>query len=192
MQEKKQTPEKSKAKPGGRPMPKGKPVNKKAMKKKKKRVSFGGVFSIFLILVIGAVVGVLYFDLFDTRQMLSDILELEKPTQAQLDEVNAKISELAIKEEEFSSTVFSLNKRDKEVSEREKELNTKEEQLKKKEEELKTLKTNVESRQKDVKAMAKMFELMTAKKAAEALSKMDNIEDITMLLANMDSEKSAG
>lgn len=198
MQENKQTQKKPQTPPnkGGKAKPKvgpnGKPINKNVMKKrKKKKVSFGGIFSIFLLIVIAGVVGVLYFNLFGARQILADVLELGKPTQAQLDEVNAKISELETKEEEYNSTIFNLNKREKEVTDKEKELDAKEKDLEKKETELTILKNSVQTGQKDINSMAKMFELMDAKKAAKALSDMEKVEDIIVLLANMDSEKSA-
>lgn len=198
MQENKQTQKKPQTPPNksGKAKPKvgpnGKPINKNAMKKrKKKKVSFGGIFSIFLLIVIAGVVGVIYFDLFGSRQILVDVLELGKPTQVQLDELNAKISELATKEEEYNSTIFNLNKREKEVTDKEKELDAKEKELENKESELNTLKNSVVSGKNDLKTMAKMFELMDAKKAAKAIGDMEKVEDIIVLLANMDSEKSA-
>ena len=93
-----------------------KTVKKKKTAKKKKRTSLGAVFSIILLLVIVGLAAVLYFDVAGSKQILAQVLELEKPTQEQLDEVDLARTELASKQEELTQACLPMTRKAKNLS----------------------------------------------------------------------------
>ncbi len=177
------------------PKPKNVSTPKKTVKKKKKAkkkgISFSSVVSIILILAIMGVIAVLYFDLLGSNQILADFLELEKPTQEQLDELAAKKLEIATQEEELNNEIFNNNKLASEIEDMQSDLDLREAKIAKDEEELAARQAEWDVIEKDLTAEVKMFELMESEKAATAIAKMSDVTAIIRLLKSMSSEKAA-
>ncbi|MCK5129117.1 MAG: hypothetical protein KAQ68_04655 [Clostridiales bacterium] len=171
---------------------KNRSVSKKVVKKKKKKKSSGGaIFSILLLVIIIVVVAVLYFDVAGSKQILAQVLELDKPTEEQLAELETRRLDVVAKEEEQNGIIFTNNKVTKELEEKEAALTKIEEQQSKKKKELEDLQNEVDLENKEFSATVTMFEMMDAEKAAKAIDQMGDADAITKLLTHMDSEKAS-
>ena len=171
---------------------------KKGKKKAKKPVNPFAIICILLVVLLLGFAACAYFDLFNMKQVIVDVLKLESPTKGQLAELEAQQKELDLNKQEFTKTSTEQKKTASEqkktasdLDKREKAVADAEAAAKTKQEELDALQKQLDTKQVDLKATVAMFEKMDATKAAPAISAMKNINDMAMILSGMASDKSA-
>lgn len=208
------------AKPAANKVPKMQPTVGKAApvksaspaantKKPKKKVSGALVVALLFIILIGATLGMLYFDLYGARDIAVSAFDLDNPTKNQLDAVSQKEQALLQREKELADreAAFAaeqekaaqeqkeLNKelkaREKTIADKEKELAKLEAEIASKQAELDELAASIEVKRIDISTAVQMFADMEPDKAADAMEGIENPSDIALLLLYMDSEKSA-
>lgn len=168
----------------------------KAEPKVKKKINIAAVICILLVLGIAGFGAAVYFDIGGLKQTIVLALHLDKPTAAQLAEVDAQKKELEVQKQEFSKvsaeqkkTESEQKKTASEFEKREKEIAGKEAAAKTKEEELAALETQLNTKQMELKAMVAMFEKMDSAKAAQVIGGMKSVNDMATVLAGMASDK---
>ena len=166
--------------------------------KPKKKISGGLVVALFFLILIAGAVGVVYFDLGGFKDVAVTALKLNEPTSAQLEKEAAREKAFADKEnallaveEEQKATAKELKAREKAVTAAEADLAERDAALTQMETELNKLSESLNAEQLDLDAAVQMFSNMDAKRAAKALSGIDEPADIALLLLHMDSVKSA-
>ncbi len=191
---------------GARPPVKGKKPRKKM------RVTFGGILSMLLLLMILAGAGLLYFDYGGVRDVFISFFHLEEATRAQLQELDtqsagltarsaeldARSAELDEREADIKTLEDASDAREKELTKRAEALDAKEQDLLTREQTLQTRTAEVEALAQqidgwkvDIEAAAKMYEQMDAVIAAQTLSVDADPAQIARLLLKMDSAKAA-
>ena len=189
------------ARNGTPPAPKTKPPKKKA--------SGALIVGLLFLFLIGATLGLLYFDLYGVKDFAVSAFGLEDPTRNQLNAVKQGEQALADQEkalaereaafaEEQQKAQQEQKALNKELSAREKAISGKEEELaalqssiEEKQAELDKLAAQLEIKRIDITTAVEMFAGMDPDKAADALEGIKEPADIALLLLYMDSEKSA-
>ncbi|MDL2220238.1 hypothetical protein LJC55_01075 [Eubacteriales bacterium OttesenSCG-928-N14] len=183
-------PKAKKEKPPKEPKPKKekKPKEPKAEKEKSGGGGAAGfIFAFLIILAVGAVFALTYFNVFDMKAKAAGILGLDTYIQ---DAVEQKENELQIELDLVKAKEKELSSLEKELNNQKKNLDSKEEELKTLQDELGKLQAELEGSKADLEATVATFEQMDAKAAAEILSKL-KLADIVKVMNKLTPQKSA-
>lgn len=162
------------------------PMAAKAAAKKKSKRKFPGTLLLLLafVLIAGAFVSMVYFDVAGFKGKVVSALKLDAAVMAEVDKQQAQALELEQKQND-------LNTRSAELDKLATTLQKREDAVAQKEATLKEAEQAVESSSADIAELAALLENMDAAKAAAAIGGMTQISDIARLLTKMDSAKAA-
>ena len=157
----------------------------KAKIKVKKKANPFAIVCILLVVLVAAFCAMVYFDIGGLKQMVAGALQMEKPTQGQLAEVQAAQkalddtkADLLKTSTEQKKTASDQKKAASDLDKREKDLQAREQALTTRQAELDTLQQQLAGKQVDQKATVDMFANMDAVKAAKAISGMKSVNDM--------------
>jgi uncharacterized protein HemX len=193
------------AAPAGKTVLGVKPSDKTA--KPKGKVSAGAVIAVFLVVIIIAAAGLVYFNVGGFRQKLADALQTD---QAQVEDETAAMDAAQIeqRQSELDAQAAQLDKqtatlktktdkikeREKALVDNEKALADKETALVAREEAVATAEAGMleaQQAQDNLAATAKIFEAMEPAVAATAISGLGTVDDMVEVLQMISSDKAA-
>ena len=170
---------------------KPRPTTEQTKKKTKKSTPIGTVISIILVIAIVAVLAMVYFDIAGLKQKAVSLLKIDVPTDAQLATANEQLLEAETKLGEIEQREIELEQKSDELASFEQELLSTEQQLNGQIAQQENAKKLEQEREEALAVSAGIFELMDVRSAANAISKLETVEEMASLLMNMTSEKAA-
>lgn len=160
-------------------------------RKAKSSISAGAVLSIILILAVIGFFLAVYFNVGGLKQTAVSMLNLSTPTNAQLEATNHQI---ALAREELQSVkdeTKDINARAAELDDKEKQLEARKQALNTRAEQIENEKQQDKDAEETIKAASLIFEQMEAKNAARAISELETVQEMALLLTHMASDKAA-
>ena len=166
-----------------------KPAGKAAEfpEKNKHHISMGGILCVLIILLVAAAVAAVYFDLGGAKNMAVSALKLDKPTAAQLAEIDTKQKDLADAQAKIEQETADQKKTAGEIDKKQAALQQQQTAISMQQAELDKQKQSSETD----KATIAIFEQMDPAVAANVIQNMASVDDMVKLLTSLKSDKAA-